>query len=98
MDLPLPPDFKEFLAVLNSEKIEYLIVGGYAVSYYRYPRPTRDLDVWVPLRKETAVALVEALAKFGFAAAGAIEELFLTPGRVVRMGLPSVRIVILNSI
>ena len=40
MDLPLPPDFKEFLALLNSEKIEYLIIGGYAVSYHGYPRPT----------------------------------------------------------
>ncbi len=32
MDTPLPPDFKEFLVLLNSAKIEYLIVGGYAVS------------------------------------------------------------------
>lgn len=98
MDLPLPPDFKEFLALLNSEKIEYLVVGGYAVSYYGYPRPTGDLDVWVPVRKETAAALVDALSKFGFATAGATEELFLTPGRVVRMGVPPVRIEILNSI
>lgn len=34
MDLPLPPDFKEFLQLLNSERVEYLIVGGYAVSYH----------------------------------------------------------------
>ena len=98
MELPLPPDFKEFLALLNSEKIEYLVVGGYAVSYYGYPRPTGDLDVWVPARRETAAALVGALAKFGFATAGATEELFLTPGRVVRLGVPPVRIEILNSI
>ena len=32
MDLPLPPDFKEFLQLLNSEKIEHHLVGGYAVS------------------------------------------------------------------
>jgi hypothetical protein len=29
-------------ALPNSEKIEYLIVGGYAVSYHGYPRPTGD--------------------------------------------------------
>ena len=40
METPLPPDFKEFLALVNSEKIEYLMVGGYAVSYNGYPRPT----------------------------------------------------------
>src|SRR5438552_2242906 len=40
METPLPPDFKEFLRLLNSETIEYLGVGGYAVSYHGYPRPT----------------------------------------------------------
>lgn len=43
MDLPLPPDFKEFLKLLNSERIEYLLVDGYAVSFHGYPRPTGDL-------------------------------------------------------
>lgn len=28
----LPPDFKEFLKLLNLKKLEYLLVGGYAVS------------------------------------------------------------------
>ncbi len=42
METPLPPDFKEFLALLNSERIECLVVGGYAVSYHSYPRPTSD--------------------------------------------------------
>jgi hypothetical protein len=30
----LPPDFKEFFQLLNSEKVEYLMVGGHAVGYY----------------------------------------------------------------
>ena len=98
MDLPLPPDFKEFLALLNSEKIEYLVVGGYAVGYHGYPRPTGDLDVWIAMDPDNAARLVGALAKFGFGAAGATRELFLTPGRVVRMGVPPVRIEVLSSI
>jgi hypothetical protein len=36
--IQLPPDFKEFFQLLNSEKVEYLIVGGHAVAYYGYPR------------------------------------------------------------
>jgi predicted nucleotidyltransferase len=98
METPLPQDFKEFLALLNSEKIEYLVVGGYAVSYYGYPRPTGDLDVWVAIRSDVAPKLVGLVAKFGFAGAGATPELFLTPGSVVRMGVPPVRIEILNTI
>ena len=98
MDLPLPQDFKEFLVLLNSEKIEYLLVGGYAVSFHGYPRPTGDLDIWVAMNPDNATKLVSALNKFGFAGVGANEELFLTPGRVVRMGVPPVRIEVLNSI
>jgi predicted nucleotidyltransferase len=38
------------------------------------------------------------LAGLGFGAAGATTSLFLTPGRVVRMGVPPVRIEVLNAI
>lgn len=98
MDLPLPPDFKEFLRLLNSATIDYLVVGGYAVGYHGYPRPTGDLDIWVAVRPDNAAKLVGALAKFGFADAGATEALFLEPGRVVRMGVPPVRIELLTSV
>ncbi|MFG0285976.1 MAG: nucleotidyltransferase [Phycisphaerales bacterium JB039] len=98
METQLPHDFKEFLRLLSSEKIEYLVVGGYAVSYHGYPRPTGDLDIWIAIAPENAEKLVGALAKFGFGGAGATTEMFLTPGRVVRMGVPPVRIEILSSI
>ncbi len=32
--LQLPPDFSEFLSLLNSEHVEYLLLGGYAVAFY----------------------------------------------------------------
>jgi hypothetical protein len=98
METPLPPDFKEFLALLNSEKIDYLLVGGYAVSYHGYPRPTGDLDVWVDSQPDSAARLISVLSKFGFAGPGVTPELFLTPGRVVRMGVPPVRIEIINKV
>lgn len=98
MDLPLPPDFKEFLRLLNSAEIDYLVVGGYAVAYHGYPRPTGDLDVWVAARPDNAAKLVTVLAAFGFGDAGATEALFLEPSRVVRMGVPPVRIELLTSV
>ena len=33
----LAPDFKEFLQLLRSAKIEYLLIGGYAVGHYGFP-------------------------------------------------------------
>lgn len=38
----LPPDFKEFLKLLNANGVKYLLIGGYAVGYYGYPRATAD--------------------------------------------------------
>lgn len=98
METPLPQDFREFLALLNSETIEYLVVGGYAVGFHGYPRPTGDLDVWVGVRADQASKLMGVLDRFGFGGAGATRELFLTPGRIVRMGVPPVRIEILNQL
>jgi hypothetical protein len=44
--IELPPDLLEFLRLLNSHEVEYLLVGGYAVIIYGYPRTTGDMDVW----------------------------------------------------
>lgn len=98
MDQQLPPDFKEFLKLLNAEQIEYLLVGGYAVSYHGYPRPTGDLDIWVAMHPATASKLVGALGKFGFGNTGLNPEMFMTPDRIVRMGVPPVRIEVMTGI
>ena len=45
-NLTLPEDFKEFLRLLNKNKVDYLLIGGYAVGYYGYPRTTADIKTW----------------------------------------------------
>lgn len=94
----LAPDFKEFLQLLRSAKIEYLLVGGYAVGHYGFPRATADLDIWVANHDENATKLVEALRNFGFDVPALNKSLFQEPGHVVRMGVPPVRLEILSSI
>ena len=37
-------DFEELLKLLEEHKIEYLIVGGYAVAFHGSPRFTKDID------------------------------------------------------
>lgn len=96
--IEFPRDFKEFLQLLNSKEIEYLIVGGYAVGYHGYPRATGDMDVWVAIGDETALKMVEALKEFGFNLPQLQKDLFLTKERVVRMGVPPMRLEILTSI
>jgi len=93
----LPPDFKDFLQLLNSEKVEYLLVGGYAVGYYGYPRATGDMDIWVAATRDNAERIARVLREFGFAAETVSPELFLEEGRVVRMGVPPMRIELLTG-
>ncbi len=40
----LAKDFNEFLKSLNAHRVEYLLVGGYAVGVHGYVRATNDMD------------------------------------------------------
>jgi len=95
--LPLPPDFKDFLRLLNSERVEYLLVGGYAVGHYGYPRATGDMDIWIAAGSDNASKVIEVLRKFGFAAETVKPEMFSKPDQIVRMGVPPICIDIITS-
>jgi hypothetical protein len=94
----LARDFKEFLKLLNSNHVEYLLIGGYAVGIHGHIRATNDLDIWVSATAENAGKVERSLREFGFASAGLTVDLFLEPNNVVRMGVPPIRIEILTSI
>ncbi len=94
----LPPDFKEFLRLLNENEVEYLLIGGYAVGYYGYVRATADMDVWIASNAENASRAVAALKEFGFSVPELSEELFLKDDTIARMGVPPFRIEVLTSI
>ena len=95
--LNVPPDFKEFLRSLNDHRVDYLLVGGYAVGYYGYPRATADMDIWIGVNPQNAHKLVAALKDFGFDTAELSPELFLQEGQIVRMGVQPLRIEIMTS-
>jgi len=94
----LPPDFKEFLRSLNAHKVEYLLIGGYAVSYHGYPRATADMDIWVAIHPANADRVVAALKEFGFDLPDLSPELFLRQWQIIRLGVPPVRIEIATTI
>lgn len=58
-------DFKDFIQALNSNKVEYLLVGGYAVIFYGYNRTTGGIDIWVRKSKANYKKLVQAFTDFG---------------------------------
>jgi len=82
----LPRDLSEFLRLLNSNHVEYLLIGGYAVNYHGYARTTGDMDIWIALNAENASRTASALRAFGYSQTTA--EMFASAGRMVRMGVP----------
>jgi len=98
MAISLADDFKAFLRLLNSKEVEYLLIGGYAVSHFGYARATGDMDIWVSRDQGNAVKLVEVLIEFGFNLPELNEDLFIEEDRIIRMGYPPIRIEILTTI
>ena len=94
----LPPDFKEFLKLLNAHQVEYLLIGGYAVAYHGYPRATADMDIWIATHAQNTKKIVAALKEFGFDLPELSAELFQKEDQIIRMGVPPVRIEIATTI
>ena len=94
----LPADFRDFLRLLSSHRVDYLLVGGYAVCYHGYYRNTGDMDFWIAVGPENAARMVEVIREFGFATPELGEHLFLEKGRIIRMGVEPLRIEILTGI
>jgi hypothetical protein len=36
-----------FLEALQKHKVDYLLIGGYAVNFHGHQRPASDLDIWL---------------------------------------------------
>ena len=98
MDTELPLDFKEFLSLLNANRVECLLIGGYAVGYHGYPRATNDIDIWVALNPSNAQRMVTVLREFGFDAPELNTGLFLKDQNIVRMGYPPMRIEVTTGV
>lgn len=96
--IEFPKDFREFLQLLNSKKVEYLVIGGYAVGYHGYPRATGDLDIWISMSDKNAKKMVDVLKEFGFQIPELKKEMFLIKEKIIRMGVPPMRLEILTTI
>ncbi len=58
-------DFLDFLEILNKQKVEFLLVGGYAVIIHGYIRSTGDLDLWINKTDENFIKLEKSYKAFG---------------------------------
>jgi hypothetical protein len=94
----LPPEFKRLLSVLASNRVEYLVVGGYAVIFHGYVRTTGDLDIWVALNSKNAARVEAAIRSMGYNPPGLKAEWFTRKGALLRIGQEPLRFDIINDI
>jgi len=95
--MKLQQDLREFVELLILEKVEFLIVGGWAYNYYADPRTTGDIDFFVSATPENNVLLRNVLTKFGFGSVLPEGDL-IEAGKVMMLGRKPNRIDLLTSI
>jgi hypothetical protein len=96
--IPLPKDWREFIALLNSNRVDYVVVGAFALAFHGHPRYTGDLDLLVRPSLENAERMEKVVATFHFASLGLTASDFTEPGQIVQLGRPPNRIDLLTSL
>jgi len=91
-------DFEEFLRLLGEKGVEFVIVGGYAVSFHGYVRATNDMDLFFRATEANTRNILAALERFGFSVDASAARDFREPGNIVRMGVSPIRIELMNAI
>ena len=94
--MKLHPDFGDFVAALNGNGVEYVIVGSFALAFHGSPRATGDIDFWIRPTTSNAKALIKALEDFGFGGLDITGE-DIVSGKIIQLGVPPVRIDIINT-
>lgn len=96
----LNDDFIDFINALNSQSVDYILVGGYAVIYHGYNRTTGDLDIWIKPTESNYLKMTKAFHEFGLRLFNVTKEVFLnnTENDVFTFGRPPVCIDVLTAV
>jgi predicted nucleotidyltransferase len=94
----LHKDLREFVGLLLSQGVEFLVVGGHAVAFHGYPRLTEDVDLFVRPSLENGTRIMKALELFGFGNVGLTAEDFTAPDRMIQLGRVPNRIDLLTQL
>ena len=94
----LSSDVREFIDLLNTKNVRYVIVGAWALAFHGRPRYTGDFDVFVAHDPDNANKLMEVIRDFGFGNVGIEQEDFLREDYVIQLGVVPNRIDLLTGI
>jgi hypothetical protein len=96
--MALSKDWREFLELLNSRGVDYVIVGAQSLAFHGRPRHTGDLDILVRPARDNARLLLAVLKDCGFEQSGFEETDFLQPEQIIQLGRVPSRIDLLTTI
>jgi predicted nucleotidyltransferase len=94
----IQPDFEELLRFLEERRVDYMIVGGYAVAFHGYVRFTKDIDIFYDNSPENVKRLADALEDFGFSGEEIPRGKLEGAGNIVSFGVEPVRVDLINEI
>ena len=90
--------YKDILLLLSEKKVEYLLVGAYAMAVHGYPRSTMDIDIWIMADPKNAILVMETLEDFGAPTGDLLQQDFEKEGLIYQIGVAPCRIDIITSI
>ena len=96
--MELAPDFKEFFGLLNDHRVEFVVIGAYALAFHGAPRYTGDMDILVRPTPENAVRVVAAVSAFGFPTDALPPSKVVDPHCLIEMGTPPVQLHLMSAI
>lgn len=96
--MKLQKDLKEFIGLLNSNGVEFVMVGAHCLAFHGVPRYTGDIDFFVNAAPENSEKLEKVIQAFGFGQTGLQREDFLAPDQVIQLGIAPNRIDLLTGI
>ena len=96
--MEIQSDFRDLLESFNKNRVDYVIVGGYALAFHGAPRYTGDLDILVNASEDNAHRILQSLNEFGFGSFVLSIQDFREPNKVIQLGYPPVRVDIVTSI
>jgi len=86
------------LQCLNAERVDYLLIGAYAMAAHGFPRATMDIDIWVKPSTANASAVWKALERFGAPLQGVIVDDFAKDDVIFQIGVAPRRIDIITGV
>ncbi len=78
-------DLKTVIRSLNENKVDYFLIGGYALFAHGYYRATTDIDILVPPTSEQAKRVIKALLVLPERASKQIDPAWFGEGETIRV-------------